>query len=212
MIKRLLASAAVVSVPSNCAQIEASSASNGLRACLLTVYDSPVAAPLRSHIPYEPTTATLEQLTDTNRPTPDEIALIEALYPEYAECYRAFISRMAGVAPGIAAIFEAAEQDKETQVVALVQGQLSWGDFVTRIKYEFAAMRVQLAGEMGRIQAANGAQQQAAFNNLLELTQMMQARTNSLNQAIRQQPLPPRPVYCSATGATFSPYQTLYCQ
>jgi hypothetical protein len=91
------------------------------------------------------------------------------------------------LAGAMSAIVEAAEQYTGTQVVALVDGQLSWGDFISRVKYETAAMRVQPAGEVGRIQAADAAQQQATFDNLFELSQMMQARTDSLNQAIRHQ-------------------------
>lgn len=91
------------------------------------------------------------------------------------------------LAGAMSAIVEAAEQDTGMQVVALVDRQLSWGDFISRVKYETVAMRVQPAGEIGRIQAADAAQQQAMFDNLFELSQMMQARTDSLNRAIRQQ-------------------------
>jgi hypothetical protein len=116
------------------------------------------------------------------------------------------------LAEAMSAIVEAAEQDTGTQVVALVEGQLSWGDFISRVKHETAATRVQPTGEVGRIQAADAAQQQATFDNLFELSQILQVRTDALNRAIWQRATSmPGPMYCSGT-TRFSPNASFDCR
>jgi hypothetical protein len=46
------------------------------------VYNSPEFAPLRRHLPFKVTDATLEQLSDNSLASDDEIKVILALHPQ----------------------------------------------------------------------------------------------------------------------------------
>ena len=59
------------------------------RACATEIYNSPDAAPLRAHVPLNPTEATIQQLSDPAPPTAAEIAAINALYPRLKACQSA---------------------------------------------------------------------------------------------------------------------------
>src|SRR6516165_11553130 len=58
------------------------SAVQDLRICSETVYNSPEFAPLRRHLPFKVTDATLEQLSDNSLASDDEIKVILALHPQ----------------------------------------------------------------------------------------------------------------------------------
>ena len=62
------------------------SAVQDLRICSETVYNSREFAPLRKHLPFKATDATLEQLSDDSLAGDDEIRVILALHPQLRSC------------------------------------------------------------------------------------------------------------------------------
>jgi hypothetical protein len=100
--------------------------------CLLAAYESPDAAPLRVHEPFNVNDATLSQLADNSFATEPERASVLAVYPRLRACQNEFLAQVEKLAPTFVAIFAKSYRDADDDTVALIQRQMTWGDFTKR--------------------------------------------------------------------------------
>jgi hypothetical protein len=102
------------------------------KACLYNVYDSPDAAPLRNHLPLNPSDVTLEQMSDTAFATPTEIQAIYAVHPQVQACRKSLLNGFAQSEPSLVPIFVASYNKTEDDLLAVIQQKMTWGDYVRR--------------------------------------------------------------------------------
>ena len=128
-------------------------ASQQLQTCVATVYNDPAVAPLRRHLPLNVTDATVEQLADTSLATNQETQAIESAYPRYHECRRQYLSQISSTTPSLIPIYIAAYNNTQDQVVNLIKRQVSWGEFLRRIRQIDAEAAAQVSAESQRLVA-----------------------------------------------------------
>jgi hypothetical protein len=161
-----------------------------LKACMFEVWDSPDAAPVRDHEPFDIRDVTLDQEMDKSKVTPKEVAAIKAIHPKLTDCRKAGLTKIEDVTPSIAAIL-ANEMQKgdEHLLIPLLRKEITWGTYTTNRKEVFAEGQTQLAAEYQRI--ASGLEQ----SHEAEL-----ARRQAATIAIMQLMATNRPVMTNCTG------------
>src|SRR5215208_5837699 len=70
-------------------------------ACLLSLYNSPQAAPLQHRVLLNPLNATPAQLSDRSYPTQSEIAALRAVYPGFRDCRLQAITALSRAMPAL---------------------------------------------------------------------------------------------------------------
>ena len=119
------------------AQRQYQAASTGAKAaleqfqmCATANYNSPEAAPLRAHVPFKFTDATLEQLSDPSKITEQERAAVLTVHLRGQECRRTFIDAMSRAVPSMVPIFAQGYARADDNLLALLRGDEAWGEFV----------------------------------------------------------------------------------
>jgi hypothetical protein len=140
-----------------------------LRICSETVYNSPEFAPLRRHLPFKVTDATLEQLSDNSLARDDEIKIILSLHPQLQSCRKQALDRIAQSTPTLVPIMLGVVTKGEDSLIDLIQKKQSWGSHVRRVRDVVISGTTELQVEGQRIMAglqqsheAELAQRQAA--------------------------------------------------
>jgi hypothetical protein len=100
--------------------------------CSTAVYQSPKAAPLRVHLPYNPKDATPAQLSDRAFATENEIAALQGAHQRLGECRQASLSKLSGVLPAAVPPLAAAIAATEGDQAQLFARKMTWGEYTTR--------------------------------------------------------------------------------
>jgi hypothetical protein len=130
------------------------SAVQDLRVCSEIVYNSAEFAPLRRHIPFKATDATLEQLSDNSLVTDDEIQLILAVHPQLQSCRKHALDRISLTTPTLVPIMLVVVTKGEDSLIDLLQRKQSWGAHVRRVRDAVVAGTAELQAEGQRITAS----------------------------------------------------------
>jgi len=167
-----------------------------LEACVLAIYNSPEAEPLRPHLPFKVQEATLQQMTDTSKATDEQVNAIFALHPKLQACRQVELQNLATATPSVVPILVSAFNKDDESLIDLIQRKVTWGDFIRQLKSISLEAQRELTDEGQRIKSnlqrsheAELAQRQAAANALAQFAQT-QALINSMN----------RPVMTNCTG------------
>lgn len=165
-----------------------SAAAAQLRACYAKIYNSPVAAPLRRHVPLSIDDVTLQQLSDSNFATDDEIKAILREHPLIVACRKAALHKIGLATPTFVPIIAAAYGKTDDLLVELIKKKISWGAFMTGVRNVSTNLRAELSAEGQRItaglersQEAELARRQEAARAFQEYMQRQEV-INSLNR------------------------------
>lgn len=186
--------ATVISTTNRTASVE-------LRACLQAVYDSPEKAPLRGHLlPPGQRTPDLQQLLDTSHITAEQRQALFVTHPKVVACREKFLNELVAIEPGQVEIIVAEYSAAENELVSLIQGKLTWGEYMQHLKVLNDDTRQRLLEEGQRMNArlqqsheAELARRQAAAQAFAQYMQTQQA----INAASR-----PVITNCTSAGDT----------
>jgi hypothetical protein len=160
------------------------------KACTTDLYNSPEAAPLRPHLPLNPTQATLTQLSDPALATPPEITAINQLYPRYKACQQAVVAGLSRSMPSLMPVLEKTYAAGDDDNVLLIQRKISWGERVHRGRDRALAAETAILGEAQQVTAgleqqheAELARRQAALDAMARAAQTQQL-INALNRPV----------------------------
>jgi hypothetical protein len=187
------------------------SAAQDLQACTMSVYDSPEFAPLRRHIPYKATDATLEQLSDNRSATDDEIKLIFEIHPKVQSCRKQALDDISQSTPTLVPIVLAVITKDEDSLIDLIQKKESWGAHIRRVRDALIAGTAEAQAEAQRIVAGL---QQSHEAELAQRQAAAQAAAATFAQYAQTQQIMSnmnRPVNCITTGIRPG-FQTTTCQ
>jgi hypothetical protein len=173
-----------------------------LKTCLAAVHESPEAEQLRDHLPPDLRSATLDQMMDKSKVTPEQIAAIKLIHPKTAECRKIFLDQIDPVLPSIAAIYADEMQQGDARLIELLQGKITWGTYITDGKETGVAFKPKIdaewqkiAGGLERSHEAELAQRQAAANSLMQYYQ-----TQEMIDAVNRPQI--NTATCTGTGNT----------
>ena len=166
------------------------SALQDLQTCAMAVYNSPELAPLRRHLPFKPTDATLEQLTDASLATDEEIRVILEEHPKLQSCRQHTMDQISQTTPTAVPIFLGIATKSEDSLIDLIQKKQSWGAHVRRIRDVTIAGAAELQAEGQHIEAglqqsheAELGRRQAAADALVHYSQTQQI-INNMNRPV----------------------------
>ncbi len=131
--------------------------SNGNRAiddfnaCVLKVFQSSEFTPIRDKIPYNVAEASIKQLSDASRATPDQVEAIFVAHPQYSRCRTEFFNSISSTSPGIGTILAAAWMKNDADLVKVVQRKITWGEYVQLLQAVDSASQRDLSIEVQRI-------------------------------------------------------------
>jgi hypothetical protein len=141
--RRAMSGAAVAVILAGCAtaaqrQYQAMATNNRsavqeFQACAETVYNSP-DAPLRRHVPFTVTDATLEQLSDNSFATDNEIRLILQAHPKIQACRQQALDRVTQSTPSFAAIMATLYAKSDDSLIQLISTRQSWGEHTRHVR------------------------------------------------------------------------------
>jgi len=132
-------------------KVNTGAASQQLEACVGTVYNDPAVAPLRRHLPLNVNDATVEQLADSSLATNEEISAILSAYPRYRGCQKQYLSQIASTIPSVVPIYIVSYNKTQDEVVNLFKRQVSWGEFLERVRHINAEEGAQVSAEAQRL-------------------------------------------------------------
>lgn len=177
-----------------------SSASSGVLACMEEVYDAPEAAPIRAKRPLILRDATLEQLNDKSLASDDEIKAEYAMYPKIQACRRKYIDQIALTTPTIASILLDEYHATDELLLALVNRQKTWGEYLTQTQSQTYTSMKEVVSEGSRI---NGNLQRATQAELAQRQQALNGFQNYLqNQQLIDSLNRPTFINCSTFGSS----------
>jgi hypothetical protein len=142
--------------------------------CIAAVYNSPEAAPLRVHEPFNPYDTTLRQLADRSLATNEEIASLTAVHPRLRACQVEFLARLDRLAPSLTPQLAQDYRDADDDLVLLMQRRMAWGEFNQRRRDRAVAGQQAFLAEQRRFELMQGL---AAFYLLNQVFQPVQPRT-----------------------------------
>jgi hypothetical protein len=119
--------------------------------CAEAIHNLTEYAPLRSHIPSSPQSATLEQLSDKSFATPEQSRAIFATHPRLQECRKTFVTGVAQSEPTLVPIFLAAYSKADDAAIALAQRKITWGDYVRGLRDRGAETQAAIQTEDRRV-------------------------------------------------------------
>lgn len=115
------------------------------KSCVEAIYNSPVAAPLRPHVPLDIRQATLAQLSDRSLATTGEIAALQIVEPQQKACQQQALDSIRAASPEAAALLARTYAESEDDLILLVQRRMTWGDRTRRARDRALALQSRLA-------------------------------------------------------------------
>jgi hypothetical protein len=171
--------------------------------CWSTAYNLPEVETLHRHRPLDLRDATLEQLSDKSKVTPEDIRALNILHTKIQECRRPYIQVYDEVAPSLASLYESIWQKYDESLIDLIQRKISWSEYLKQSKQtttdgkeRFEAIRQELAARYQQQQAAMAQQK-------LNALALFQA-TRPQPQPVQQYMMPTNPTVttnCFSNGA-----------
>lgn len=191
MISKHFLLAAVVLLPlSGCLAQQQREAVQVDTSCLFAAYSSPDAAPLRVHEPFNVNDVTFAQLADNSFATQAEIGSISVVYPRLRACQNEFLAKVEKFGPTFAPLFARSYQDTDDDAVALIQREITWGDFTKRRRDREILGQEAIINEERRLAAEDQARAAAMIQGL--------AAAYAITQAAQPAP-PPRATFTTCT-------------
>jgi hypothetical protein len=160
------------------------SAVQEFQACAETVYNSPDYAPLRRHVPFTVTDATLEQLSDNSFATDNEIRLILEAHPKIQACRQQALDRVTQSTPSLAAILATLYAKGDDSLIQLISKRRTWGEHTRQVRDLAIEGRSELTAEAQRVTAEL---QQSHEAELAQRQAAAQAATAALAQYAQTQ-------------------------
>ena len=167
-----------------------------MKNCSEAVWNSPESAPIRPHIPFDLKDATLDEMMDSSKPTPEEIAAIKAVHPQLVACRNTFLDKVNTTTSTIAAVFVENWNARDSLLIQLLQHEITWGKYITDGRTLATEEKKKILAEAQRIDAnlqhsheADMAQRQVAAKAMTDYLQT-QEMINAIN----------RPVTTNCTG------------
>ena len=186
-------------------------AAQEMNACAMAVYDAPEFAPLRAHIALPPDRPSLEQLSDANPATEEEIRLLLAAHPKVQTCRQQLLDRLTVSTSSFAAILATIYAKADDSLILLISKRASWGEHTRQVRDLAIDGRSELTAEAQRITSQL---QQSHETELAQRQVSAQAAAAVLAQYAQTQQIISRmsmPVNCITV--TIRPgFQTTNCQ
>jgi hypothetical protein len=167
-------------------------------ACNAAVYDEPETAPIRSHLPLNLADASLQQLTDTAKPTPDEIQALYVRYPKLHACQADYLRELAPATPTLVPVLADSFRRFDQNMIDLVELKFSWGGYLAQRKAEGVQTRRDVQETYREINAGLAQSNQAELDRRQSALNAMAAfaQTQQVINAIN------RPTTCTTFGNT----------
>jgi hypothetical protein len=143
--------------------------------CLLAVYESSDATPLRAHEPFDVNDATLAQLADSSFATEPQIAAVSTVFPRLRACQNEFLVQVEKLSPTFAPIFAKNYRDADDDTVELIQRKMTWGDYTKNRRDRAIAVREAIAVEERRLAAEDQARAAGMIQGLAAAYAITQA-------------------------------------
>jgi hypothetical protein len=123
------------------------------KTCEDAVWNSPEYAPLQRHSPLNLRDATIDQMMDSSKATPEEIAAIKAPHPQIVACRNTFLDRINLTTPTISTIFVENWDARDSYLIDLLQLKITWGKLLTESKTRAAEEHKKVLAEGKNIDA-----------------------------------------------------------
>jgi hypothetical protein len=166
------------------------SSSQSLQACVRPVWDAPENAPLRARMPFKVIDATLQQMSDKDFASDEEIQTILVVHPKLNSCRQAFLTQLSQTSPSISVLYASTFADNEHHLIDLIDKKERWGEYVRGAKQRVTELQLRLTQESQRITAgldqshqAELARRQAAANAMSQYLQTQQI-INNMNRPV----------------------------
>lgn len=171
-----------------------------VKACVTEAYSSPQAAAIRLRRPIDPADASLEQLNSSDFASPDEIKALYALHGQIQPCRKASLENLVTVVPTVVPIMSAGYQEGDTALLALINKQMTWGQYLQDQQHEENEIKAKLIAEWNRVQ---GEMQRSYQTEMQQRQAAAQAMANYLQNQQMINAIN-KPVYtnCSTFGNT----------
>jgi len=160
------------------------------KACLEAAYNSPDAAPVRAHEPFNVADASLSQLADASLATKPEIDSIMTIHPQLRACQKIALDAMLNTTPSVVPLLAKAYSEADDDILLLIKRKLSWGEYTKRRRDRSLAGQVAIQAESQRITAGLEQQheselgrRQAALNAISQWAQTQQM-INAMNRPV----------------------------
>jgi hypothetical protein len=133
-------------------------------ACLSAARSSPEYGLIRRHIPADLNMVALEQLMDTQLVSEDERLAILAVHPREQACRASAMQQISATNAGMVAIITVASSQADSELIALLQKKLTWGEYVKRYKELNMTLSANLEQENARVISGLNLSHQAELN------------------------------------------------
>jgi hypothetical protein len=128
-------------------------AANNSNTCVREVFTSADFEPLRADLPFDPTQATLQQLTNGRKATQQQIDAIFVVHPRYQVCRKTALEQFAFATPTIVPVMTNTFAEGDNHLIKLVQKKSTWGEYVQSMKETAVRGEAQMTVEFQRIAA-----------------------------------------------------------
>ena len=126
-------------------------AQQSLNACISDTYNDPQFEPLGTHMPMNMRGVSMDQLTDEQFATDDEITMLMA-YEETAQaCRKAYLDELRPVVPTVAALTAAAYSRNQGDLEDLMKKKLSWGGYIKGVVGTYRDLNSKVEAELKRV-------------------------------------------------------------
>jgi hypothetical protein len=176
-----------------------------LQACLVQSNDFPEYSVLRRHAPERGMPPSMEQLTDRSTVTAAETQALYIAHARASQCRQHELQALMPVLPTVASILASAYAQREDNLIDLIQGKTTWGEYTRRQRDLDNDSRQRIIDEQQRIFAgleqsreAELSRRQAAAASFSQYMQTQQMIETMNRPAITI----PKVTTCSAYGNT----------
>jgi hypothetical protein len=171
-----------------------------VKACVGDAYNSPQAAAIRLRRPIDPADASLEQLNSKDYVSAEEVKALYALHDQIQRCRKASLENLVTVVPTIVPIMSAGYQEGDTALLALINKQMTWGQYLQDQQHAENDIKARMIAEWNRLQ---GEMQQSYQAEMQRRQAAAQAMANYLqNQQMINAINKPTYTNCSSFGNT----------
>jgi hypothetical protein len=159
-------------------------AAQSFQTCTAAIYNAPELEPLRRDLPSNIRNASLEQLANSNLASDAEIRLILASHPKLQACRQHLVDQLSQTMPTVVPILVRMTTTEDNYLIALLQRELRWGEFLQRVRDAVNQGDVEITAESKRMMAGL---QQAHEAELEQRHAALQAIGNALAEYGRTQ-------------------------
>ena len=126
-------------------------ASEEMRSCTETIYNSPEFAAAKRRLPLDYALATLEQETSPGMANDLEIAAVLQAHPKLQLCRKAFLDRVGEATPSLVSVYATVMTLSEGSLAEVLQKKKSWGDHVRDVKEMTRRVKLDIDDETKKV-------------------------------------------------------------